>query len=75
MQFCLTKKISGRKVDQMKAAYVEPVLQSDALVEQITGERMTDNQIFNGTLGKLINLEISQYTEHRIQETLDDAAF
>ena len=59
----------------MKAAFVGSVSQADALVEQITGEKITDNQIFKKTVEEMKNLENSQYTQHKIQEALDDAAF
>ena len=62
-------------VDQLKAAFNRSVSQADALGEQITGEKITDNQIFKETVDELKNLEISQYTQHKIQEALDDAAF
>ena len=62
-------------VYQLKAAYVRSVSQSDALVEQITGDKITDNQIFEETVEELNNLKISQCTQHKIQEALDDAAF
>ena len=61
--------------DQLKAAFVGSVSQADVLVEQITGEKITDNQIFKETVEELKNIEISQYTQHKIQEALDDAAF
>ena len=62
-------------VDQLKAAFVGSVSQADALVEQIFGGKTTNNQIFKETVEELKNLEISQYTQHKIQEALDDAAF
>ena len=62
-------------VDQLKAAFVGSVLQSDDLVEQITGEKRIKNQIFKEIVEELNNLEFSQYTEHKTQEALDDAAF
>ena len=62
-------------VDQLKAAFVGPVSQADALVEQITGEKITGNQIFKETVEELKNLEISEDTQHKIQEARDDAAF
>ena len=51
------------------------VSQAHALVEQITGEKITDNQIFKETLEELKNLEISQYKQQKTQEALDHAAF
>ena len=59
----------------MKEAFVVSVSQADALVEQITGEKITHNQIFKETVEELKNLEISQYTRPKIQEALYDAAF
>ena len=61
-------------LDQLKAAFVGSVSQADGLIKQLTGEKFTDNQIFKETL-ELKNLEISQYTQHKNQEALDDAAF
>ena len=78
-QACLPINKTGlgirQAVDQLKAAFVGSVSQADALVEQITGEKITDNQIFKETVEELKNLEISQYTQHKIQEALDDAAY
>ena len=65
-QACLPISKTGvgirHAVDQLKAAFVGSVLQADALVEQITGEKITDKQIFNETVEELKNLEFSQYT-------------
>ena len=78
-QACLPISKSGagirQAVDQLKAAFVWSVSQPDALVEQLTGEKITDIQFFKETVKELKNLENSQYTQHKIQETLDDAAF
>ena len=78
-QACLPINKNGvgirQAVDQLKAAFVGSVSQADASVEQITGEKITDNQIFKETVEELKNLEISQYTQHKIQEALDDAFF
>ena len=78
-QACLPINKTGvgirQAVDQLKAVFVGSVSQAEALVEQITGEKITDNQIFKETVEELQNLEISQYTQHKIQEALDDAAF
>ena len=62
-------------VNQLKAAFVGSISQADALVEQITDDKVTDNQTFKETVEELKNLEISQYIQHKIQEALDDAAF
>ena len=62
-------------VDQLKAAFVGSVSQADASVEQITGEKITDNQILKETVEELKHLKISEYTQHKIQEARDDAAF
>ena len=62
-------------VDQLKAAFVGSVSQADALVEQITGQKITDNQNFKETVEELKNLKISQYIQQKIQGALDDAAF
>ena len=51
------------------------VSQADALVEQITGEKITDNQIFKETWEEPKNREISQYKQQKTQDALDDAAF
>ena len=59
----------------MKAAFVGSVSQADALVEQITGEKITDKQIFKETVEEMKNLEISKYTQNKIQEALYDDAF
>ena len=40
-------------VDQLKAAFVGSVSQAGALVEQITGEKITDNPIFEETVEEL----------------------
>ena len=78
-QACLPISKTGvgisQAVDQLKVAFVGSVSQAGALVEQITCEKITDNQIFKQTVEELKNLEISQYTQHKIQEALDDAAF
>ena len=78
-QACLPISKTGvgirQAIDQLKSAFVGSVSQADALVEQITGEKITDNQIFKETVEELKNLEISQYTQNKIQEALDDAAF
>ena len=78
-QVCLPINKTGvgirQAVDHLKAAFVGSISQADALVEQIIGEKITDNQIFKETVEELKNLEISQYTQHKIQEALDDAAF
>ena len=74
-QACLPISKTGvgirQAIDQLKAAFVGSVSQADALVEQITGEKITDNQIFKETVEELKNLEISQYTQHKIQEALE----
>ena len=43
----------GQAVDQLQAAFVGFVSQADALVEQITGEKFTDNQIFKEKVEEL----------------------
>ena len=57
-QACLPINKTGvgirQAVDQLKVAFVGSVSQADALVEQITGEKITDNQIFKETLEELI---------------------
>ena len=62
-------------VDHLKAAFVGSVLHSDPLVEQITCEKITENQIFEETVEELNNPEIIQYTQRKIQDALDDAFF
>ena len=63
-QACLPISKTGvdirQAVDQLKAEFVGSVSQADALVEQITGEKIKDNQIFKETVEELKNLEISQ---------------
>ena len=77
-QACLPISKTGfgirQAVRQLKVAYVGSVSLSDALVEQITVAK-TDNQVLKQTEDDLNILVISQYTEHKIQETLDNAAF
>ena len=54
-------------VDQLKAAFVGSLLQADALVEQITGEKITHNQIFQETvedLKKLANINNTRIRRH-----------
>ena len=50
-QACLPISKTGvgirHAVDQLKAAFVGSVLKADALVKQKTGEKITDNQIFD----------------------------
>ena len=62
-QACLPISKTGvgirQAVDQLKAAFVGSVLLADALVEQITGEKIKDNQILKETVEELKNLEIS----------------
>ena len=43
----------GQAVDQLQTAFVGFVSQADALVEQITGKKFTDNQIFKETVEEL----------------------
>ena len=62
-------------VDQLKAAFVGSTSQADALVEQITVEKITENQVFKERVEELKNLKISQYRQHKTQEALDGAAF
>ena len=78
-QACLPKSKTGvgirQAVDQLKAAFVGSISQADALVEQITHEKITENQIFKETVEDLKILETSQYSQQEIPETLDNAAF
>ena len=60
---------------QLKANNVGSVSYSDALVEQTTDDKITDNQIFKIAVEEQNNLEISQYAQNKIQEALDKDAF
>ena len=44
-------------------------------MEKTIGVKMTDNQIFKETVKELNSIEITQFTQHKTQEALNDAAF
>ena len=78
-QSCLPISKTGvgnrHAADLLKVAFVGSVAHVDALVEQITGEKITDKHNFKERVEELKNLEMSQYRQYNIQEALDDAAF
>ena len=60
--------------DQIKAASIGSVSQSATLVEIITGQSPTADHTYIKMIDELDDLSISQLTQSKIQEVLDEVA-
>ena len=77
-QACLPINKTGigirRASDQIKAAYIGSISQSATLVELITSQIPTADHTFTKKIDEINGLSISQLTQSKIQEVLDEVA-
>ena len=78
-QSTLPINISGlglrQSQEQYRAAYVGSVLASDDLVQKITNQRASDNEVFKELYASLEPFNLTSYSQKKIQEAIDTDKF